>query len=541
MPYVSLLSGLMICCMICNVSVAQPVSWAWAKAYGGTSYDFGSDIIVDRKGNLFMAGSYSGPFVTFGTYVLNNAGSYDIFLAKLNANGNTLWAKTTGGNGSETVFHMTRSSSGNIYLTGNFYSDSIAFGGDKLYLQGGSDAFVLAFDSFGNKLWARSIGDTLYETGVSLATDNDGNVYMAGRYSSPAIVSGSDTLLNAGGFDMMLVKYNASGTVEWVKTANSDGDDMVYSVTVAGEKVYVSGFYEEWLWIDSTVLSSAYEGMLACFDTGGNFLWVRGFDDPGYCIADSIGNLFYAGRFEYSSTEIDGIQVYNPYPSYSEIFISMLDGAGNAVWAKSAGGSHNESLGGLDCDHQGNVYLTGQSTSGSIKFGTHTVLNSNVFAIWAAKYDSAGMAAWARTAMSESNFVSSDITADDEGQAWVTGHFIAANALFAPHTIANAGGSTQYQIFAAKLIENTTTVGFLEKPASFDLIPNPLESHVRLLAPENDALTIEFFSPIGSLAARFQGAYHGQLFDISHFGCGVYVYRIVNSRGDTVQGKLVKQ
>ena len=75
---------------------AQPPNFLWAKQHGGTSQDYGFSITTDNQGNVYTSGSFWGT-VDFdpgpGFFNLTSAGTYDVFVSKLDASGNFLWAK----------------------------------------------------------------------------------------------------------------------------------------------------------------------------------------------------------------------------------------------------------------------------------------------------------------------------------------------------------------------------------------------------------------------------------------------------------------
>src|ERR1035437_397511 len=82
---------------------AQAPSWAWAKSGDGTNDDGAYSIATDASGNVFIAGGFSSPTITFGTYTLTNNGSYDMFLVKYDPSGNVMWAKSAGGANSDVI------------------------------------------------------------------------------------------------------------------------------------------------------------------------------------------------------------------------------------------------------------------------------------------------------------------------------------------------------------------------------------------------------------------------------------------------------
>src|SRR5678815_2668631 len=82
------------------VQATPSVVLSWAKSMGGISYDDGYELVLDASRNVYITGDFSGT-VDFdpgvGTYELTSAGDYNIFISKLDTNGNFIWAKGTGG------------------------------------------------------------------------------------------------------------------------------------------------------------------------------------------------------------------------------------------------------------------------------------------------------------------------------------------------------------------------------------------------------------------------------------------------------------
>lgn len=87
---------------------------------GGTSADYGYSVKVDASGNVYTTGNFSGT-VDFntgtGTYNLTSVGLLDIFISKLDASGNFVWAKNFGGSSGNSIIVDALS---NVYVTGYF-------------------------------------------------------------------------------------------------------------------------------------------------------------------------------------------------------------------------------------------------------------------------------------------------------------------------------------------------------------------------------------------------------------------------------------
>src|SRR6185503_13565738 len=95
---------------------SQAPNWLWAKSAGGISSDYSNAICTDANGNVYITGTFQGSIITFGTYDLHNVGTgaLDIFIAKYDANGNVLWAKSGGGIGNDYAYGICVDTNDNV-------------------------------------------------------------------------------------------------------------------------------------------------------------------------------------------------------------------------------------------------------------------------------------------------------------------------------------------------------------------------------------------------------------------------------------------
>ena len=157
--------------------------WIWAKEAGYTNYETATGIGVDNDGNSYITGYFSEYTVIGGTTLQNSDGSIDIFVAKLDANGNWLWAKKSGGESTESAEDIcVNGNSGTSYLTGFFRNDCI-FGTYEFDSYGYTDIFVTKIDTDGNWLWAKQAGGSFYnDEGHAIALDLSENLYLTGLF-----------------------------------------------------------------------------------------------------------------------------------------------------------------------------------------------------------------------------------------------------------------------------------------------------------------------------------------------------------------------
>ncbi|MGC9362901.1 MAG: SBBP repeat-containing protein, partial [Candidatus Syntrophosphaera sp.] len=163
-------------------------NWLWAKKAGGTAYDYGQGIVLDGSGNVFVTG-YFRDVADFGDISLTSNGYDDIFVAKLDPDGNWIWATSAGAASSDSAQDITIDASGNLYITGLFMQ-STTIGSTTLTSSGGSDIFVARMDSGGNWLWAVRAGGSSGDSGRSITFDGV-NLYITGDFRETAAFGGN--------------------------------------------------------------------------------------------------------------------------------------------------------------------------------------------------------------------------------------------------------------------------------------------------------------------------------------------------------------
>jgi len=196
----------------------------WVKQMGGTSRDEGYSITTDAGGNVYTTGYFEGT-ADFdpgaGTTNLTSAGYQDIFIQKLDSSGNLLWVKQIGGTYNDNGISITTDAGDNVYTTG-FFRDTVDFDpgvGTTNLTACYKDIFIQKLDSAGNYLWAKKMGGTDYEEGLSITTDASGNVYTTGYFCGTADFNpgaGTTILTSAGSNEIFIQKlsqcYTTPGT-----------------------------------------------------------------------------------------------------------------------------------------------------------------------------------------------------------------------------------------------------------------------------------------------------------------------------------------
>jgi hypothetical protein len=459
---------------------AQNVNMAWAKSMGGASTDLGNSTAVDALGNVYTTGYFSGT-ADFdpgpGTYNLT-AASDDIFVSKLDASGNFVWAKQMGVAGAAFAYgySIAVDAFGNVYTTGTFTGTVDFDPGPGTYnfttVAGADDIFVSKLDSSGNFVWAKDMGGASidFDYGKSIAVDASFNVYTTGGFQGTVDFDpgpGTYNLISAGAGDIFVSKLDSSGKFVWAKNMGGVGSANVFSIAVdASFNVYTTGSFQGTADFDpgagtyNLISAGAGDIFVSKLDASGNFVWAKDMggasSDQGNSLAlDGSRNVYTTGYFNGTADFDPGAGTYNlTAAGQGDIFVSKLDSSGNFVWAKQMGGASDDGGNCIGVDASGNVYTTGLFR-GTADFdpgaGTFNLISVGGSDIFISKLDSSGNFVWAKDMGGASDDWGMSIAVDDLRNVYTTGSFLGtANFDPGPGTF-NLTSAGNYDIFVEKL------------------------------------------------------------------------------------------
>jgi Domain of unknown function (DUF4347)/Beta-propeller repeat len=422
----------------------------WAKSLGGASNDEVTGISIDSDGSIYTTGIFTDTSdFDPGTSISNlssNSGSADIFISKLDSNGDFVWAKGMGSDGNDTSAGISVDKDGNIYTAGifsgmlDFYSSS----GAKSLISNGdhTDIFLSKLDAAGNFVWAENIGGTNHDGAISIGNDRNGNIYAVGYFSDTVDFDpgdGSRNLAAGGKRSHFLLQLNNTGgfinVQQWLSGEFEFNSDPEITVDAAGNIYTIGTFigtvdFDPGIGIHSLTSAGNIDNVfISKLDSNGNFLWAKSLGGNGsVCKAtdvtiDSSGNVYTAGYFS-------GMVDFNPggnvismtSEGYTDIFIIKLDNSGNFVWVKRTGGIGYDGAVGISIDSSANIYTTGQFF-GTVDFdsgpGTVNLAGGGMFV---SKIDSNGNLMWAKN-LGGPNCEVIGISIDSGGNVYTTGHF----------------------------------------------------------------------------------------------------------------------
>jgi hypothetical protein len=395
--------------------VIDPALFVYCGYIGGDGEASGQGIAVDAGGNAYVVGFTSSSELTFpvtaGPDLAYNGGSYDAFIAKVNATGTALvYCGYIGGGGAEFGTGIAVDASGNAYVVGYTNSTQPTFPvtlGPDLTYNGEDDVFVAKVNATGTALvYCGYIGGDLGDYGAGIAVDASGNAYVAGGTRSTEstfpVAVGPELIYNGGLSDAFIAKVNATGSaLIYCGYLGGSGHDFGAGIAVdAGGNAYVVG---------GTKSSESTFPV-----TIGPDLTLNSSDDASCCTSD-------------------------------DAFVAKVNATGAAlVYCGYIGGSGPDNGSGIAVDASGNAYVVGGTRSSESTFpvavGPDLTFNGGSYDAFVAKVNVTGTAlvycgyigGGGPTSMSDQGY---GIAVDASGNAYVMGDTNSTEPPFFPVTV----------------------------------------------------------------------------------------------------------
>jgi hypothetical protein len=421
------------------------------KRFGAASDDVVYAVARDAQGNVFVGGAVDGTVNAGGYGVTSTSGA----LTKYDAQGTTLWSHVfVHGAGSVVVVRgVAVDPTGNVFAFGS-YSGSVDWGGISTNATGGTDVFVVKFDTSGALLWAKGFGDPQTQTASSATCDDQGNVIVVGTFDGQIDFGGGS--LTSSGDDAFVAKLSGTGTQLWSKRYGDWQNQRAWGVAagpndttiVVGETAGVVDFGGGPL---SSVGST--DVFLTKLGANGAHVWSHIYGDAstqaGYAVAlDPQQNVvvtgFAAGVVDFGCGPLADA-------GNGDAFVARIDPSGTCLWSKRYGDGNPQTGRAVATDPAGNPIVVG-SFAGTVDFGGGARTSKGGFDVFVAKLQAAtGDHVWSYgfgDAMPANNDQYGWASAiDAQGNAWIGGDFSGTLAL-PGSTSTSAGG---FDGFVAKL------------------------------------------------------------------------------------------
>jgi hypothetical protein len=354
----------------------------WAQKLPGTA----KDIICDATGNLYIAGNFTTS-ANIGSLTLVSNGMSDLYVIKLNPQGNFISVSSYGGPKNDDIVALAVDNMDNLFMTGSF-QDSILFGNHQLKCIATNSSFsgnklmYLTKVSSGNIVWARTCpynyinNPYRYHTPMFLKTDKNGSAYITGIYD---IANGCQMYC----YGYFIVKYNSGGTLslnqrKWNVYEQQFGLAVDDSLNILVE--FNCGSHYTWcreLHKYDSLLNTKWTKFLGDYGYGTNYTFIYGLSVDKQC------NIYVAGLIGGQGSPGDTVKICNDTltgKGATDILAGKFNSSGNCEWTITAGGSAEENFlqykNTMHVDQNGNCYLTGIFNS---SFWSPSVQNETVY------------------------------------------------------------------------------------------------------------------------------------------------------------------
>ncbi|PSR52250.1 hypothetical protein AHMF7605_01290 [Adhaeribacter arboris] len=466
----------------------------WAKQTGGIGYDEANSIAVDAAGNVYTTGFFTNT-VDFdpgnGTFYLTaTRQAEEIFIQKLDANGNFVWAKQLSQkslNGLESNgLAITVDGTANVYVTGKFRG-KVDFdpGSDSTYLTtvsaGSYAAFLLKLDETGRFKWAKQIAGTDDLEGNSIAVDSDGNVYIAGTFEGVVDFDPDEGthIIPTTSFKAFVQKFDSSGKLVWVRDF-ADFSAASKVIVDAAKNVYVTGYF-----VEGPAIGKA-DIFILKWNENGDLTWLKQMGGPGNDLSRSMtldkeGNILITGTFEQTPDfNLGKSPSILTSVGEADVFITKISTSSDLIWVKQIGGANYDECRTISMDEEGNLYTMGYF-GGPVDFdpgeGVFNLVSTFNNGVFIQKLNAAGNFSGAVQLPGRA----SSIINDKQGNIYMTGFFFNTSDFDPGPDTVNLHAENNTEIFILKL--NRATILNIPKTiadSEIFLYPNPTSDKVTI-------------------------------------------------------------
>ena len=536
------------------------------QTFSGKSASVGfQGMVSDDMGNVYVYGYTDADFEYF-----NDTVPAGVFLAKHDEDGTLQWlkkinpARANGDLGDQIVISPDNEY---VYIAGSFTEELAVAGGTTLTPGEGNNVFILKYAKDGSLSHAKKI-ENLQGNSLDLTVDYSGGLIYGDTFND-TIQIGSDTHIPQGGDDVLLIKYNAAGDIQWSKQAGGVAAEYMGLTDVdSSDNIYLTGEFasQEVVFGDSSKTMNDGDGniFLSKINAEGTIQWIKtqagtvSETQPwldGSCWPTDIKTLpdghSYIKGWHGDSIAFSDTVLNSEFGNYN-YFIGKFDPQGEAVWVhsieeKQYGFDYNQ----MDVDDEGNVYL-GAQIRDTIIFKAFDEAYEYAPAgqndLFIASYSSMGEINWVKTMGSKSgyNWLSA-VAVTDTNRIYAGGHYnfyisIGDDEYYTPSRhgfFARVGEDIAQSIDDAVIFGNNS-----DNTESIQVYPNPVSNELNIRIPDGQVkgqMVVRVLSLKGQVMySKTTAAGERTNLNLGHLEQGVYIIS-VNMGNQTYHQRIIKE
>ncbi len=304
----------------------------WTRTLGGAGYDQPTSLITTFDSCFILTGGTE----SFG------ASNEDVFLIKVNQNGDTLWKRTYGGIGWDEGADVKQTFDGGFMVVGTTTS----------YTSGFSSIYAIRTDEFGDTLWTKTYEKNYFNQGSSVILLQDGGFFICG---------GTRALSSSNG-DCFLVRTDNQGDTLWTKTYGGMGDDNAFQACIVSGGIIISG-------TTTSFGAGGQDIFLSKLDENGLEIWMKTYGG----VANDYGGAFTPTN--------DGGYILTGYTESfgaggQDMYLIKTNSTGDTLWTKTFGKSMDEWGGGVIQTSDNGYIVSGYTNSYGNGFDVYLVKTS---------------------------------------------------------------------------------------------------------------------------------------------------------------------
>lgn len=507
-----LCTGMILWLLFADLTVnGQTLQGEWGIGNGGDWSVYPPVIQVDRDGNIYQAGTYTGATMNIGAIALNGGPNGSAYVAEISQDGQVAWVQNFETDGYLYADYFHADSDGTTRTVGSFTGNFIALGTDSLkrpagvtnsiyyYLILNKDGSVQHFDYLIQPIDTSSYWVNMCDW------DDQGNMAVVGTndWNSDTLIIGNIGVSVRNGFQSIFLAYvDPSGTPVWATASDyTAGEfyqlmDLTASMT-ANSDIVIAGSYDGLGMVpvfgtDTLSFLTSGNVFMVEFDKTGNFLWATASEGQSYpfmahLLATSDSKIYMSGTFTSDTLRFGAVELVNP-SGFDDNFIVCFADDGTPQWGqliqtenygmlgkkKAKGQAPTGTSNSILPDSKGNIYLVTWFENDTIFLGGDTLINTNSYDNLVVKYAPDGTYLWAKNIPSMNGQVPSS-TLDKKDQLYL---FNRLDVSFTLDSVSFTSDGMSSPAFVIGFDENGTAVygNTLTVPQYEDVTPYTIDA-----------------------------------------------------------------